>query len=32
MRQIVGQLNGPPISESATNTILRPFFAQIARY
>jgi hypothetical protein len=32
MRQIVGQLNGPPISEPATNTILRPFSAQIARY
>jgi uncharacterized membrane protein HdeD (DUF308 family) len=32
MRQVVHELNGPPISESATNTILRPFLAQIARY
>jgi uncharacterized membrane protein HdeD (DUF308 family) len=32
MRQVVRELNGPPISESATNTILRPFLAQIARY
>jgi uncharacterized membrane protein HdeD (DUF308 family) len=32
MRQAVRELNGPPISESATNTTLRPFLAQIARY
>jgi uncharacterized membrane protein HdeD (DUF308 family) len=32
MRNVVRELNGPPISESATNTILRPFLAQIARY
>src|ERR1700729_1327962 len=32
MRKVVQELNGPPISESATNTILRPFLAQIARY
>src|SRR3984885_1052338 len=32
MRQVVRELNGPPISESATNTVLRPFLAQIAHY
>jgi hypothetical protein len=32
MRKVVGQLNGPPTSESLANTQLRPFFAQIARY
>src|ERR1700722_15680187 len=32
MRNVFRELNGPPISESATNTVLRPFLAQIARY
>jgi uncharacterized membrane protein HdeD (DUF308 family) len=32
MREIVGQLNGPPTSASTTNTLLRPFLAQIASY
>jgi uncharacterized membrane protein HdeD (DUF308 family) len=32
IRQVVGQLNGPPSSASASNTLLRPFLAQIARY
>src|ERR1700729_3664221 len=32
MRNVVRELNGRPISESATNTVLRPFLAQIARY
>jgi uncharacterized membrane protein HdeD (DUF308 family) len=29
---VVGQLNGPPTTESVTNTLLRPYLAQIARY
>jgi uncharacterized membrane protein HdeD (DUF308 family) len=32
IRNVVRGLNGPPISESATNTVLRPFLAQIAQY
>jgi uncharacterized membrane protein HdeD (DUF308 family) len=32
MRTVVGELNGPPIGGSMTNTALRPFLAQIARY
>ena len=32
MRKVVGQLNGPPGSKSITNALLRPVFAQIARY
>jgi uncharacterized membrane protein HdeD (DUF308 family) len=32
MRNVVLGLNSPPISVSATNTVLRPFLAQIARY
>ena len=32
IREAVGQLNGPPTSGSVTNTLLRPFLAQIARY
>jgi uncharacterized membrane protein HdeD (DUF308 family) len=32
IRKVVGQLNGPPTSESVANTLLRPFLAQIARY
>jgi uncharacterized membrane protein HdeD (DUF308 family) len=32
MRTAIGQLNGPPSSGSMTNTLLRPFLAQIARY
>jgi uncharacterized membrane protein HdeD (DUF308 family) len=32
MRTVVGQLNGPPIGGSMTNTVLRPFLAQIADY
>jgi uncharacterized membrane protein HdeD (DUF308 family) len=32
IRQVVGQLNGPPSSGSVTNTLVRPFLAQIARY
>jgi uncharacterized membrane protein HdeD (DUF308 family) len=30
--RVVGQLNGPPTSEPATNALLRPFLAQLARY
>src|ERR1700742_2332332 len=32
VRQVVGQLNGPPGSASVTNPLLRPFLEQIARY
>jgi uncharacterized membrane protein HdeD (DUF308 family) len=32
IRKVVGQLNGPPTSESVKNTLLRPFLAQIAAY
>jgi len=32
IRKVVGQLNGPPSSGSVTNALLRPVFAQIARY
>jgi len=32
LRQVVGQLNGPPTGGPVTNTLLRPLFAQIARY
>src|ERR1700729_3898949 len=32
MRQVVRELNGPPVGESATNKVLRPFLAQIAGY
>jgi uncharacterized membrane protein HdeD (DUF308 family) len=32
IRQVVGQLNGPPSSASVANTLLRPFLAEIARY
>jgi hypothetical protein len=32
LREVVGQLNGPPTSGSVTNTLLRPFLAQIAPY
>ena len=32
IRQVVGQLNGPPTSGSVTNTVMRPFLTQIARY
>jgi uncharacterized membrane protein HdeD (DUF308 family) len=32
VRQVVGQLNGPPGSASVTNPLLRPFLEQVARY
>jgi uncharacterized membrane protein HdeD (DUF308 family) len=32
IRKVVGELNGPPTSGSVSNTLLRPFLAQIARY
>jgi uncharacterized membrane protein HdeD (DUF308 family) len=32
IRQVAEQLNGPPSSQSITNTLLRPFLAQVARY
>src|ERR1700759_309956 len=32
VRQVVGQLNGPQGSAPVTNTLLRPFLEQIARY
>jgi uncharacterized membrane protein HdeD (DUF308 family) len=32
IREVVGQLNGPPTGAPVTNTLVRPFLAQIARY
>src|SRR6201999_3773098 len=32
IRQVAKQLNGAPGSQSATQTLLRPFLSQIARY
>jgi uncharacterized membrane protein HdeD (DUF308 family) len=32
IREVAEQLNGPPSSQSVSNTLLRPFLAQIARY
>jgi uncharacterized membrane protein HdeD (DUF308 family) len=32
IRQLAAQLNGPPGSGSVTNTVLRPFLTQVARY
>jgi uncharacterized membrane protein HdeD (DUF308 family) len=32
IRQVTRQLNGPPGSQSISNTVLRPFLSQIARY
>jgi uncharacterized membrane protein HdeD (DUF308 family) len=32
IRQVTRQLNGPPGSQSISNTLLRPFLSQVARY
>jgi uncharacterized membrane protein HdeD (DUF308 family) len=32
IRKVAEQLNGPPGSQSVTNTLLRPFLSQVARY
>src|SRR5947209_621167 len=32
IKQVARQLNGPPGSQSMSNTLLRPFLAQLARY